>query len=214
MGGGVARVRRCVLGFFVVAALAPVLSACLRDPYVSANSMVRSGSWRIERQVDRITSAPVDNAVVSSMASNSSVAFPQPALLGLSCFMGKPLVRFAFEFKVGTNLNSFLAYRFDEKPGHEIGGRFLQNSTTVVIEDPAEVAQFVNELASSSVLYVRIRSLNVGRTTAEFKVDGAPAAIESALAGCPVSRHAPPPQASTPQGPPRRATPQSRRPSA
>jgi hypothetical protein len=31
---------------------------------------------------------------------------------------------------------------------------------------------------------VRIRSLNVGRSSAEFQLDGAPAAIGAALAGC------------------------------
>jgi hypothetical protein len=112
--------------------------------------------------------------------------------------MDKPVVKFGFDFKIGTNLNSILGYRFDEKPGHEIGGRFLQNSSAVVIEDPAEVSQFVGELGTSSVLYVRIRSLNAGRTTAEFKVDGAPAAIASVLAGCPIKPPAPAPQQATP----------------
>jgi hypothetical protein len=49
-----------------------------------------------------------------------------------------------------------------------------------------EVAQFVRDLATSRVLYVRIRSLNAPRTSAEFRVDGAPGAIEAGLAGCPV----------------------------
>jgi hypothetical protein len=64
----------------------------------------------------------------------------------------------------------------------------------VVIEDRAEVAQFVSELATSSALYVRTRSLNASRTSAEFKVDGAAAAIDAAFAGCPVSQPAPAPQ--------------------
>jgi hypothetical protein len=38
---------------------------------------------------------------------------------------------------------------------------------------------------------VRIRSLNAGRTAAEFKVEGAQAAIDAALAGCPVTAPAP-----------------------
>ena len=36
-------------------------------------------------------------------------------------------------------------------------------------------------------LYVRIRSLNTARTSAEFKVAGAPAAIAAAYAGCPLT---------------------------
>jgi hypothetical protein len=100
-------------------------------------------------------------------------------------------VKFNFESKIGTNLNSYLGYRFDEKPGHEIGARFVKGASAVVIDDKAEVAQFVSELATSKVLYVRIRSLNAGRTAAEFKVEGAQAAIDAALAGCPVTAPAP-----------------------
>ncbi len=49
------------------------------------------------------------------------------------------------------------------------------------------MAQFVDELATSGVLYLRIRSLNAGRSSAEFRLDGAPAAIDAAFAGCPLS---------------------------
>ena len=46
----------------------------------------------------------------------------------------------------------------------------------------------MTDLASSSLLYVRIRSLTAtGRTSAEFKVAGAPAAIAAAYAGCPLT---------------------------
>lgn len=106
----------------------------------------------------------------------------------LTCFDGKPLVRFAFEFKVGTDPNSTLGYRFDEKPGHDnVAARFLQEYRTVAIEDRAAIATFADELATSGTLIMRVRSLNAGRTTAEFKLDGAPAAIEAAFAGCPLT---------------------------
>ena len=48
-------------------------------------------------------------------------------LIGLLCFEDRPMVRFAFDFKVGSNRNSTLGYRFDEKPGHETSARFLAN---------------------------------------------------------------------------------------
>jgi len=165
-----------------------VVGACARDPYVSSATTVPSGNWKIERQTDRVTGSPIDSAFVTTrVSSNSAQLFSQPASLQLGCFLGKPIVKFSFAFKVGTDVNSFLGYRFDEKPGHEIGARFVQSSSTVVIEEPPEVAQFVKELETSKVLYIRIRSLNAGRTAAEFKVDGAPAAIEAALAHCPAT---------------------------
>jgi hypothetical protein len=63
--------------------------------------------------------------------------------------------------------------------------RFVDDYKTIVIEDKAEVAQFVNELATSNLLYVRVRSLNRGRSSAEFRLDGSPAAIAAGFSGCP-----------------------------
>jgi hypothetical protein len=181
-------VRIGIVGCVSVVVPALLLGACARDPLVSTSQAVPAGNWRIERQVDRVTGAPLSSALLTTRASsNSAVPFPHPAMLQLTCFKEQPLVRLSFEFKVGSNRNSMLGYRFDDKPGHEIEARFLQDFKTVVIEDKAEVARFVGELATSSVLYVRIRSLNAGRSTAEFRLDGAPAAIEAAFAGCPTT---------------------------
>lgn len=170
--------------------MAMVLGACATpDPYVANPATTTSGNWKIEKQVDRITGVPVPSAMlVIDNASNSFAEYARPASMQLTCFEGKPMVRFAFEFKVGTDPNSIIGYRFDEKPGHDnVAARFLQEYRTVVIEDRAAVAAFANELATSSVLVIRIRSLAAGRTTAEFKLDGAPAAIEAAFAGCPLT---------------------------
>jgi hypothetical protein len=165
----------------LMAILACAVCACSgRDPFVSNAAAVPSGNWRIERAVDRITDAPLPSASVRTLASNSAEQFPQPASLQLTCFKDQPIVRFGFDFRVGSNRNSVLGYRFDENPGHELENvRFLQDYKTVVIEEKADVAQFVSELATAKVLYVRIRSLNAGRTTAEFRLDGAQAAIEA-----------------------------------
>ena len=178
------------------AVLALLLCACARDSYVVApvaamplsGNFTRAGDWRIERQPDRVTGTPISSAILITRTSSSSQALiSQPASMQLGCFLGKPVVTFSFTYKIGTNLNSFLGYRFDDKPGHEIGGRFVKDTNTAVIEEPAEVAQFVSELATSHSLYLRIRSINAGRTSAEFTVDGAPAAIEAALSNCPAT---------------------------
>ena len=73
--------------------------------------------------------------------------------------------------------------------------RILQDFRTAVIEDPAEVRRFVDELQTSQTLYVRIRSLNAGRTAVEFKVEDAADAVRSAYAECPLK---PVPQPATP----------------
>ena len=108
----------------------------------------------------------------------------------LSCFKSQPVVIFAFQFKIGSTRNAEFGYRFDDRPGHQPRARFVDDYVKVIIEEPAEVAPFVNELATSRSLYVLIRSLNAGRTSAEFQLDGAPEAIKAALAGCPVGQPA------------------------
>jgi hypothetical protein len=94
------------------------------------------------------------------------------------------------------DVNSILGYRFDDKPGHDnVPSRILLSYNVIVIEDRNEVARFVSELATSKILAVRIRSINAGRTTAEFPVDGAKGAIDAVLPHCPPA--AEPPRAGT-----------------
>lgn len=184
------RVAFAMMTVVLCASLGAILGACQTpDPYVVAPATTTSGNWKIERQVDRVTGVPVPSATNTiNNASNSFAERPSAASLQLTCFDGKPLVRLAFVFKVGTDANSIIGYRFDEKPGHDnIAARFLQEYRTVVIEDNAAINTFVNELATSATLVIRVRSLNAGRTIADFKLDGAPAAIEAAFAGCPLT---------------------------
>lgn len=54
----------------------------------------------------------------------------------------------------------------------------------VIIDDKDEAARFLDEMAAARSLYLRIRSLNAGRTAVEFALDGAAAAIDMALAEC------------------------------
>jgi hypothetical protein len=175
----------------VFGGVALALGACAgpRDPMVEGRTGVTSGPWQIERAVDQVTQAPVSSAfVLTRTVSNSYVAFPPPAGLQLSCFKGEPIVRFKFPFKIGSTRNAQLGYVFDKNPGREPDARFIEGQKNVVIEDTGEVARFTDELANAKTLYIRIRSLNAGRTSAEFQVDGAPAAIAAAYAGCPIVR--------------------------
>lgn len=182
LGRGVVRIV-----VFIVLALG--LGACA-DPYVSTTAnTISSGEWRIERQADRVTGNAIASALLRTRnSSHSGEDYAKPAQLQLTCFERNPVVRFSFEFKVGSDDNSALGYRFDDKPGRDnFASRILLGYTVLVIEDKAAVAQFVDELVNSNTLYLRIRSLNAGRTTAEFRVAGAAAAVQAALAECPVT---------------------------
>lgn len=183
---------KSVVSGIAIAALAAVISACsTRDPSVFQNeaNTVAAGNWRIERTPDRITGVPVPSAQLATQhSSNSAVPHTKPAVIQLTCFENKPIVRFSFEFRIGSDLNSELGYRFDDKPGHDnVPSRVLLGYKVIVIEDGAAVAQFTQELASSKSLVVRIRSLNAGRTVADFETDGGKAAIDAAFANCPAA---------------------------
>jgi H2-forming N5,N10-methylenetetrahydromethanopterin dehydrogenase-like enzyme len=41
-------------------------------------------------------------------------------------------------------------------------------------------------MTGSQKLYLRIRSLTLGRTTAEYPLEGSATAVQAAFAGCPV----------------------------
>lgn len=166
------------------------LGGCVtRDPAVSVANGTPSGNWTIEKTVDRITGAPLPSAqLMTRTSSNSAVRNPRPAGLQLTCFEKQPLVRLSFEFKIGSDANTSLGYRFDDKPGRDdVKSRVLPGQQVIVIEDRAAVADFIRDLTGARVLYVRIRSLHAGRTTAEFNLDGSAAAVAAAFAGCPLT---------------------------
>lgn len=146
-----------------------------------------SGDWKIERGYDRIQGKPAGVAHVSARRRNDRVRDLGLRLgwLQLACFENTPVIRLEFNHRIGSNRTSALSYRFDDNPGRD-QARFLATYKIAVIEDPKEVAQFVDQLRTSSKLYVRVVSHVAGTTTVEFPVKSASAAIEAAFQSCPV----------------------------
>jgi hypothetical protein len=172
-----------------------VLGGCIRDPYVTNYDEIRSGEWWISQQIDRVTGEELPSASVYEYASNTNEDFPKPSSFQMTCLDGKPVVRFAFAFKVGNDKDTVLGYRFDDRPGHEnVESRVLLGKQMVVIEEKAALAQFMSELRGAQALYVRLRSMILGRTAVEYALEGSEAAIDAAFAKCPM-----PPLPSQPQ---------------
>lgn len=176
---GVALVRLGVIGSLC-------LCGCARDPFVTPKGEIRSGEWWIPQQIDRVTGLPLPSAYVFAQASSSNVEYPRVSSLMLTCLeKNEPLVRFAFDFKIGNNRDSVLGYRFDDRPGHEdVASRIVRGNQIMVIENREAIARFVSELPGSKTLYVRIRSLNGGRTAVEYPLEGSAAALRAAFANC------------------------------
>jgi hypothetical protein len=163
-----------------------LLGGCARDPYVTHQGETRVGDWFVAHQIDRVTAAELPSAIVFALASNTNVDYPRVSQMQLTCLDNKPLVRFAFDFKIGTNRDSVLGYRFDDKPGREdVESRLLRGQQILVIDDPLALKEFLDELSGSSVVYIRVRSLTAGRTAAEYPLEGAAQAISAAFATCP-----------------------------
>jgi hypothetical protein len=161
------------------------LGGCARDAFVTPSGETRSGAWYIAHQIDRISDTELPVSSLFAPASNSNYDWPRVSSLQLTCFEGKPLVRFAFDVKIGTSRNTALAYRFDDRPGHEdVESRVVRNNQIIAIEDPAALATFVSEMAGARTLYVRVRSLNGGRTAVEYPLAGSAAAMRAAFGAC------------------------------
>jgi hypothetical protein len=172
---------------------------------VTAATAPDAGDWKIERGHDRILGKPAATAELQARSRNvrqQQQRYPQVQLqtgsLQLGCFDNAPIVRIAFNHRVGSNRTSILSYRFDDKPGRDAPARFLQTFSTAVIEDPKEVATFVEQLRSSGTLYVRIMSHVAGTSTVEFPLKGAPVAIDAAYQTCPIDSAAKPRTAAAP----------------
>jgi hypothetical protein len=141
--------------------------------------------WQIKSDVDPISGRATPTA--SLWTEEVMFANPRheaPAVLQLMCLDGRPVARLAFHLRVGAERNSTFAYRFDQRPGHESTATFQSDNKTVVIDDRAEMKRFMDELATSNILFVRARSPVRGDTTAEFRVSGAPAAIQAVMTAC------------------------------
>lgn len=175
-----------VASICMIVAASTALCSCTRDPFVTEEGETRIRDWWIPHQVDRVTGAALPSAYVYAEASNSNVEYPRVSSLMLTCMPGnRPLIRFAFDFKIGSVLNTTLGYRFDDLPGHEIvPTRVVRGNNIIVIEDPDAIALFVAELQKAETLYVRIRSINGGRTSVEYPVRGAWGAMRAAFANC------------------------------
>lgn len=178
---------RCVSVF--VASL--LLGGCALDPFVTVFGETYSGyagNWLIEDNVDPITGIAVPSARILTIRSSSASLdlFAKPATMQLTCSGKDPVIKFAYDFKVGTSINSIFGYRFDERPGQDtINARFLQAAKSVVIEDRATVARFIKDMEGASKLIVRTRSFNAGRSVTEFDVSNSVMPVQKAFAGCP-----------------------------
>lgn len=155
-------------------------------PLAATAQAASSGDWQILQEVDNVTGAKLTTVLLPSRKiAHSGLALTPRALLQFACRKGQLLLHLQFGFQIGSKGDSDVSYRFDGRPAHAVKVRILRGLKIMVIENEAEVAQFLDELATANVLFMVINSLAKGRTSAEFRVTGAPNAIAAARAACP-----------------------------
>ena len=178
-------------GWAVVVAI--LVSGCAGDPVTSPLQVYRVvGNWQFETTTDRTTGQPLSGAMLPARSTHSDEFFTKEALLQLMCFRNEPVVRFAFELKIGSERNMEFSYRFDERPGRQANVHVSRGNAVATIEDADDVRTFIDDMRPSKKLYVLIRTLNAGRSTVEFDLEGAPQAIAQAYALCPIKPPEPP----------------------
>ncbi|MCQ3941696.1 MAG: hypothetical protein DPW22_00580 [Alphaproteobacteria bacterium] len=177
-------------------ALSAVLSALLLGACATGDAVVATppapaekpdyGRWAVEPRTEPLTGAPIATAYIKIDRLDFITGRVNSAVLQLMCFRRAPVVRIAFNVKVGSNRSAELTYRFDDRPGRAPAARFLPDFRTIVIEKESDVATFIDELVRAQQMHLEIGSLIVGRTTLKLAVHSAPAAVEAAYASCPL----------------------------
>ena len=175
----------------IVGVLACGLGACATGSAQMTPAAPPAGDWTIEQRPDRISGKTQATAVLTTRSRNARTARSRPALaqmasLQLMCFDNAPIVRLHFNYRIGANRSATIAYRFDEKSGRDANARILPDLQTIVIQEREDVMRFAEDLRTANALFVRVSSLIVGQSIAEFRVLGGQAAIDAAYAACPL----------------------------
>jgi hypothetical protein len=186
--------RQCVgiMRAVIWTAAALLLGACATPDHPE------TGKWKFEPVFDPTVDAPVTTAFLSISRFELLTGDLYEGNLQLMCFRKRPIIRFAFNIKVGTDRSAGVTYRFDGHPAREVNAKFFARDKVIVIDRLDEVEQFVGQLASAQNLFLRITVLTTDSIVARFEVHGARHAIERSFATCPLpdkagsSKHAQP----------------------
>src|SRR4051794_36733560 len=86
---------------FIVRALLAFFPATLLGACVTSNNS--ANNWTVERRVDRMTDTTSPRVYVASTANNNRRGAAGPTIVQLMCFDKQPVVRLAFETRIGIN---------------------------------------------------------------------------------------------------------------
>jgi hypothetical protein len=139
-----------------------------------------------EEQRDKITDVPIYVGYVhtlqTSIAGSSEL---DVATVLVYCVGPEPAIEFRRGHPAAGSKNLNVAFRFEGQPGHNTKARYL-NRTEQRTTDVSDVRLFLDGLAKSSRLYVRVTSDLYGISSASFKLRGGTEIVERLRKACPV----------------------------
>jgi hypothetical protein len=186
-GVRIQQARRTGLRRAAALAVLAVLGACAGDTVrTTTPEKPDTGQWKFERRPDPITGAQVTTAWLH-ISRYQFLGESYEGELQLACFKTRPVIRLAFNLKVGSDRTAALAYRFDENKGRFAKAKFFSREKIILIDNKEEVTEFVDQLRSAQILFLRVTRLRAGTFTAKFPVHGASHAIDAAFAECQVN---------------------------
>lgn len=187
-------IRRGMAGCFAALLWPLLLGACAGDSvHTAAPNKPNTSQRKFEQRP--VSGSQVTTAWLSIRRYNFlSTTFYEGELQFL-CFKTRPVIRLAFNLRVGSDKTAALACRFDQNPERYAKAKFFAQEKFIVIDDGKEVADFSNQLQSAQSLFLRVTRLRGGSFTAKFPVHGAQHAIDTAFAECPIA-HKPKPHTS------------------
>jgi hypothetical protein len=179
-------VMRGAFARFLLAVVGMLLGACAgSNLLVETASAESSGDWQITAKVDDVSKTKALNIKLEARkTAHDGLFLPPEALLQLVCLKSQPLIHVMFAFQIGSKGDSEILDHFDDKPMQPVEARILRGLKIFVIEEKAEVKQFLDGLAKANALYMAISSLDKGSTSAEFRVAGAQRGIDLLSTNC------------------------------
>lgn len=186
-----AHVRKAEL-FIAVVAVAGLSGCVSSSPGPAAGGFQPSpvaarSDWQWKADPDKITGevSPSISVATSQVQITGATGF-HAASAAVDCINKVPSIMIVWDFPVGSQGSSAVAYRFDGRPGHEIGDAQFYNLQSQIIANPSEVKAFLDEAQSANSLLVRVSSV-VGIAEAQFATRGGAAMIQRFLEACPLT---------------------------
>lgn len=140
-------------------------------------------AWNVSQSVDRLTGQTSTSMVTTGRAKYSNYLPGGFSGLSVYCEDKSPTPMIAFDFPVGRNGISHVAYRFDNNPPKQPIADFI-STQSFVIRNAFDRQEFIRELRNANGLYVRVISTIPSMAETDIPVMGAQRPLGLVMGSC------------------------------